>query len=63
MATQSHTHRTQAVLFDMDGTLIDSTPAVNATWRETCTRFGLDYDEVVSAAASAAGEGAVAAEG
>ncbi|CEH12212.1 Predicted haloacid-halidohydrolase and related hydrolases [Ceraceosorus bombacis] len=35
------------VLFDMDGTLIDSTPAVNATWRETCDRFGLDYDEVL----------------
>lgn len=29
-------------------TLIDSTPAVNATWREFCTKYGLDYDTVVS---------------
>jgi beta-phosphoglucomutase-like phosphatase (HAD superfamily) len=37
-----------AVLFDMDGTLIDSTPAVNATWKEFAIRYNLDYEKVVS---------------
>ncbi|PWN33032.1 HAD-like protein [Meira miltonrushii] len=36
-----------AVLFDMDGTLIDSTPAVNATWGEIAIKYGLDYDYVL----------------
>lgn len=32
----------QAVLFDMDGTLIDSTPAVNRSWRRWAAERGLD---------------------
>lgn len=36
-----------AVLCDMDGTLIDSTPAVNQTWVEYCDRFGLDWNYVM----------------
>ncbi|KAE8215617.1 hypothetical protein CF327_g1134 [Tilletia walkeri] len=36
------------VLFDMDGTLIDSTPAVNATWVETADRFNLNLDHVMA---------------
>ncbi|KAK0561186.1 DL-glycerol-3-phosphatase [Tilletia horrida] len=38
----------EGVLFDMDGTLIDSTPAVNATWEETARRFNLDLDYVMA---------------
>ncbi|UZJ56202.1 hypothetical protein CBS101457_005522 [Exobasidium rhododendri] len=36
-----------AVLFDMDGTLIDSTPAVNATWKEFAIKYNLDYETVL----------------
>ncbi|WFD34252.1 hypothetical protein MCUN1_001089 [Malassezia cuniculi] len=36
-----------AILFDMDGTLIDSTPAVNATWREFAKEYNLDIDHVL----------------
>lgn len=36
-----------AILFDMDGTLIDSTPAVNATWREFAHQYNLDIDYVL----------------
>lgn len=32
----------QAVLFDMDGTLIDSTPAVNRSWIRWATEWGID---------------------
>ncbi|PKI82659.1 hypothetical protein MVES_003468 [Malassezia vespertilionis] len=35
------------ILFDMDGTLIDSTPAVNATWVEFAHEFDLDLDDVL----------------
>ncbi len=31
-----------AVLFDMDGTLIDSTPAVRRSWHTWCTEYGID---------------------
>ena len=31
-----------AVLFDMDGTLVDSTPVVEAVWAEFAERFGPD---------------------
>lgn len=41
------------VLFDMDGTLVDSTPAINATWKEFCDEFHLDYDYVVRPGADA----------
>ena len=35
------------VLFDMDGTLIDSTPALNATWEEFAKQYNLDINYVV----------------
>ncbi|KAN0065821.1 DL-glycerol-3-phosphatase [Thecaphora frezii] len=35
------------ILFDMDGTLIDSTPAVNATWAAFAQQYGLDLDFVM----------------
>ena len=39
-----------AVLFDMDGVLIDSTPAVARVWRHWAIDHGFDPDEVVSRA-------------
>lgn len=37
----------QALLFDMDGVLLDSTPAVARVWRWWAARHALDPDEVV----------------
>lgn len=39
--------RCGGVLFDMDGVLLDSTPAVERAWRWWAQRHGLDADEVV----------------
>nr|WP_294691711.1 HAD-IA family hydrolase [uncultured Friedmanniella sp.] len=36
----------EAVLFDMDGTLIDSTPAVNRAWTQWMHEFGLTPEEL-----------------
>src|SRR5450432_3644729 len=36
-----------ALLFDMDGVLIDSTPAVARVWRSWALEHGFDPDEVV----------------
>jgi sugar-phosphatase len=38
---------TRAVLFDMDGTLVDSTGAVMRIWATFATRFGLDVEEIL----------------
>ncbi|GMK57538.1 hypothetical protein CspeluHIS016_0403720 [Cutaneotrichosporon spelunceum] len=35
------------ILFDMDGTLLDSTPAVVATWEQYAREFNLDLDHVL----------------
>ncbi|CAO1614879.1 unnamed protein product [Jaminaea pallidilutea] len=47
-AVNMPTHKVQieTVLFDMDGTLIDSTPAVNQTWQEFCDEYHLDWSQV-----------------
>jgi sugar-phosphatase len=37
----------RALLFDMDGVLVDSTPAVARVWTKWANRFGLDPAEVV----------------
>jgi sugar-phosphatase len=37
-----------ALLFDMDGVLIDSTPAVTRVWRRWANEHGFDPDEVVT---------------
>jgi sugar-phosphatase len=39
-----------AVLFDLDGVLIDSTPAVERVWRRWAAQHGLDPGEVVARA-------------
>jgi mannitol-1-/sugar-/sorbitol-6-phosphatase len=42
--------RCSALLFDMDGVLIDSTPAVARVWRGWALAHGFDPDEVVARA-------------
>lgn len=37
----------RAVLFDMDGTLVDSTAIVEQVWGEFAVRYGLDLDEIL----------------
>ena len=39
--------RCSALLFDMDGVLIDSTPAVARVWHRSAVEHGLDPDTVV----------------
>ncbi|MCP2031188.1 sugar-phosphatase [Okibacterium sp. HSC-33S16] len=38
----------RAILFDIDGTLVDSTPAVERTWRIWSDRYGIDPDAVLA---------------
>lgn len=40
----------EALLFDMDGTLIDSTGAVVAAWTELCGRYGIDAEALLAVA-------------
>ncbi len=40
----------RAVLFDMDGTLVDSTAVVEQVWGEFAARYGLDYAEILRTA-------------
>jgi sugar-phosphatase len=42
--------RCQGVLFDLDGVLIDSTPAVARVWKKWAVNHGLDPEEVVKRA-------------
>ncbi len=37
-----------ALLFDIDGTLVDSTPAVERTWRAWAARRGLDAEAILA---------------
>jgi len=39
--------RSHALLFDMDGVLVDSTPAVARVWTAWANRYGLEPDQVV----------------
>jgi sugar-phosphatase len=41
------TLRCAAVLFDMDGTLVDSRACVERTWRAWCARHGLDAEALL----------------
>jgi sugar-phosphatase len=42
----------EAVIFDLDGTLIDSTPAVNRAWNAWASEYGLAPTEVGGITAS-----------
>jgi len=42
-------HRVRALLFDMDGTLVNSIAVVERTWRRFAARHGLDADEILAA--------------
>ncbi|MCJ7858153.1 HAD-IA family hydrolase [Corynebacterium kalidii] len=44
----SSTFTVAAILFDIDGTLVDSTPAVNRAWRSWAARHGIDADAVLA---------------
>ena len=39
--------RCRAILFDMDGTLVDSTVVVEAVWARFAERFGLDLATIL----------------
>ncbi|KZT56019.1 HAD-like protein [Calocera cornea HHB12733] len=41
--------RTKGLLFDMDGTLVDSTPGVIEAWKNFSTKYGFDAEEVTNA--------------
>ena len=36
----------QAILFDLDGTLIDSTPSVDRSWRKLADRLGIEFESM-----------------
>jgi mannitol-1-/sugar-/sorbitol-6-phosphatase len=45
-----HTIECQAILFDMDGTLVDSTICVESTWRNWALRHDLDIERLLAVA-------------
>jgi sugar-phosphatase len=47
MSLQNRTVTARAVLFDMDGTLVDSTRIVEQVWGDFAGRFGLDIAEIL----------------
>jgi sugar-phosphatase len=49
MPADTHTLTARALLFDMDGTLVDSAEVVEAAWRGMAKRFGMDADVLLSA--------------
>jgi sugar-phosphatase len=46
-STSQRTLTCRAVLFDMDGTLVDSTAVVEEVWGEFAVRYGLDFEEIL----------------
>lgn len=40
--------RCKGFLFDLDGTLVDSLPAVERAWCNWADRFGIDHHELLS---------------
>lgn len=47
--TNGQTYRVRAILFDMDGTLVNSTAVVERTWTRFAERHDLDASEVIAA--------------
>jgi sugar-phosphatase len=50
-----------ALLFDMDGTLVDSTTVIERTWRSFASRHGLDAEQVLASSHGRRTEETVAA--
>jgi sugar-phosphatase len=50
----------RAVLFDMDGTLVDSTAVVEQVWGEFAARYGLDLGEILRTSHGVQGRDTVA---
>jgi sugar-phosphatase len=50
MTANTLTLSARALLFDMDGTLVDSTDVVVAAWRGMAQRFGVDADVLLATA-------------
>lgn len=48
--TAVHSFRCRAILFDLDGVLVDSAECVEKTWREWARRHRLDPDRVIALA-------------
>ncbi|WP_230635859.1 HAD-IA family hydrolase [Sphingomonas sp. Leaf4] len=48
-----------AFLFDMDGTLLDSSAAVERVWRRWCERHGIDADALIAVCHGVRGEDTV----
>jgi mannitol-1-/sugar-/sorbitol-6-phosphatase len=48
--SRTHTWHCEAILFDMDGTLVDSTACVEQTWRRWTDRHGLDFEALMRVA-------------
>jgi glycerol-1-phosphatase len=46
-SARPETHEFSALLFDMDGTIIDSTPAIVAHWRRLGKEIGVDGDYIL----------------
>lgn len=44
--SESPTFRAQAVLFDLDGVLVDSEASIKRAWRAWCDRLGCDWSAV-----------------
>ncbi|MDJ0278368.1 HAD-IA family hydrolase [Sphingomonas sp. 2R-10] len=51
--------RYAAFLFDMDGTLLDSTAAVERVWRRWCARHGIDAEALIAVCHGVRGEDTV----
>jgi mannitol-1-/sugar-/sorbitol-6-phosphatase len=47
MTLSTLTVTARAVLFDMDGTLVDSTGVVEQVWGRFAARYGLDFEEIL----------------
>jgi mannitol-1-/sugar-/sorbitol-6-phosphatase len=47
MTLSTMTVTARAVLFDMDGTLVDSTGVVEQVWGRFAARYGLDFEEIL----------------
>lgn len=44
--------RYQGLIFDMDGTILDTEPTHRKAWREVLSRYGMTFDEAAMVALS-----------